>query len=100
MCGPVRLGPFFHRSTSVNLNLALAEDDVWLSRFPALVRGTGVDVRNLKERSRSSQIILPTTSQALSVLPRTEVPFERKRPWPNWRCTNSDLSAENNNSLR
>jgi len=75
-CGPVRPGPFFRRPTSVNL----AENDIWLPRFQALVPGTRVDVRNLKERSRSSQISLPTTSQALSVLPRTEVPFEKKPP--------------------
>ncbi len=72
---------------------------VGLPRFGPWVTGTRVDVRNLKVRFRSSQISFARHfTRQLRPFHRPKCPSEKHHPWPNWRCANSDLSAESNAS--
>ena len=66
---------------------------------PALVTGNRVDVRNLKVRSRHSQIRLPRhfTRQLWSIHGRKHA-SAKHRSWPDWKCT-KHVPAESNDSL-
>ncbi len=64
-----------------------------------LVTGTRVDVRNFESTFPLWSNQFATTSQRNFGFHGPKCASKRNQPWPNWRCANSGLSAESNNSL-
>jgi hypothetical protein len=64
-----------------------------------MVTGTRVDVRNFESTFPLCSNQFAATSQRNFGFHGPKCAYKRNPPWPNWRCANSDLSAENNNSL-
>ena len=96
---PNAAAPIFARADAGRTRGIGSEESLGFQTIPFLVTGTQVDVRNLKERFRSSQISLRATSQPLRPFVGPKCPSESKHLWPNWRCEDSHASTESNNSL-